>query len=92
MIVIHCPFCGFTGTERQVDDHVWARPALPWAPGEPHDDADDLLDADLAAGIGLDPTGRDLDPRFPHRLSTLTTDEWVRLSRYVRAGQPYGPQ
>lgn len=38
-----------------------------------------LLDADSVSDIGLDPTGRDGDPRFPYSELDLTEDELQRL-------------
>lgn len=48
---------------------------------------DDELSFDEAEALGFDGTGRDLDPRFPLRLSNLTPQERVLLgeARWARA-------
>lgn len=67
------------------DEYSWPVQHLPPCPLVL--DSDDVMAADSVEGIGLDSTGRDLDPRFPYRLSTLTADEWTRLIEYHRTGK-----
>lgn len=50
--------------------------------GDDRDHPADALDADTVQGIGLDPTGRDGDPRFPYTEASLSGEERVRLAAY----------
>jgi hypothetical protein len=65
------------------------------------DPDDDEPTLDEVEALGLDGTGRDLDPRYPYTIANLTADETARLSRmrwgacptcgwdlYTRGGNP----
>lgn len=46
------------------------------------------MDFDTAEAIGLDGTGMDMDPRFPHTYFTLTDEEKVKFWQYRITGTP----
>lgn len=53
-----------------------------WAETGGGPEPEGLLDADEVWGIGLDPTGRDGDPRHPFTEADLTETERAKLARY----------
>jgi len=55
------------------------------------DPEDDEPSFDEVEALGLDGTGRDLDPRFPYTLANLTHDETARLAAR-RWGNDVGPE
>lgn len=49
----------------------------------------DELDADTVSALGLDPTGRDGDPRFPYTIGKLTLPELLLLQALANQDAHY---